>query len=34
VEYQADTPSIDDPEIRQPSFPTPVTLLLQFVVAK
>ena len=34
VEYQADTPGIADLEIREPSFPTPVTLPLQFVVAK
>jgi len=34
VEYQADSPGIADLEIRQPSFPTPVTLPLQFVVAK
>jgi FtsP/CotA-like multicopper oxidase with cupredoxin domain len=34
VEYQADTPGVADLEIRQPSFPTPVTLPLQFVVAK
>jgi manganese oxidase len=31
VEYQADTPGISDLEIRQPSFPTPVTLPLKFV---
>jgi manganese oxidase len=34
VEYQADTPGIADLEIREPSFPTPVTLPLQFVVSK
>lgn len=31
VEYQADTPGLADLEIRQPSFPTPVTLPLKFV---
>jgi manganese oxidase len=34
VEYQADTPGISDLEIRQPSFPTPVTLPLKFVETK
>jgi manganese oxidase len=34
VEYQADTPGICDLEIRQPSFPTPVTLPLKFVNAE
>jgi FtsP/CotA-like multicopper oxidase with cupredoxin domain len=34
VEYQADTPGLADLEIRQPSFPTPVTLPLKFVDAK
>jgi FtsP/CotA-like multicopper oxidase with cupredoxin domain len=34
VEYQAETPGLADLEIRQPSFPTPVTLPLKFVDAK
>ena len=34
VEYQSDTPGIRDLEIRQPVFPTPVTLPLKFVEAK
>ncbi len=34
VEYQAETPGLVDLEIRQPSFPTPVTLPLKFVEAK
>jgi manganese oxidase len=34
VAYQADTPGLADLEIRQPSFPTPVTLPLQFVIVK
>jgi manganese oxidase len=34
VEYQAEIPGLDDLEIRQPSFPTPVTLPLKFVDAK
>jgi FtsP/CotA-like multicopper oxidase with cupredoxin domain len=34
VEYQSDTPGISDLEIRQPSFPTPVTLPLKFVESK
>jgi manganese oxidase len=34
VEYQAATPGLADLEIRQPSFPTPVTLPLKFNVAK
>ena len=34
VEYRADTPGISDLEIRQPSFPTPVTLPLKFVKTK
>jgi manganese oxidase len=34
VEYQAETPGLADLEIRQPSFPTPVTLPLKFVEAK
>jgi manganese oxidase len=34
VEYQSDTPGINDLEIRQPSFPTPVTVPLKFVIAK
>jgi manganese oxidase len=34
VEYQAETPGLADLEIRQPSFPTPVTLPLQFVESK
>ena len=34
VEYQADTPGLADLEIRQPSFPTPVTLPLKFADAK
>jgi FtsP/CotA-like multicopper oxidase with cupredoxin domain len=34
VEYQSDTPGLADLEIRQPSFPTPVTLPLQFVGPK
>ena len=34
VEYQAEAPGIADLEIRQPSFPTPVTLPLKFVEAK
>jgi len=33
VEYQAEAPSLVDLEIRQPSFPTPVTPPLQFVNA-
>jgi hypothetical protein len=34
VEYQAETPGLADLEIRQPSFPTPVTLPWKFVEAK
>lgn len=34
VEYQAETPGLADLEIRQPSFPTPVTLPLKFMDAK
>ena len=34
VEYQSDAPGLADLEIRQPSFPTPVTLPLKFVDAK
>jgi FtsP/CotA-like multicopper oxidase with cupredoxin domain len=34
VEYQAETPGLADLEIRQTSFPTPVTLPLKFVDAK
>jgi FtsP/CotA-like multicopper oxidase with cupredoxin domain len=34
VEYQADAAGLADLEIRQPSFPTPVTLPLKFVDAK
>jgi FtsP/CotA-like multicopper oxidase with cupredoxin domain len=34
VEFQAETPGLADLEIRQPSFPTPVTLPLKFVEAK
>jgi FtsP/CotA-like multicopper oxidase with cupredoxin domain len=34
VEFEADTPGLDDLEIREPSFPTPVTQPLQFKDAK
>jgi FtsP/CotA-like multicopper oxidase with cupredoxin domain len=34
VEYQADTPGLADLEIRETSFPTPVTLPLKFTDAK
>jgi FtsP/CotA-like multicopper oxidase with cupredoxin domain len=34
VEYQADTPGVADLEIRQPSFPTPVTLPFKVADAK
>jgi len=34
VEYQADAPGLADLEIREPSFPTPVTQPLKFVDAK
>ncbi|MBV8569790.1 MAG: hypothetical protein JO319_04200, partial [Acidobacteriaceae bacterium] len=34
VEYQSDAPGIRDLEIRQLSFPTPVTLPLKFVETK
>jgi hypothetical protein len=34
VEYQAETPGLVDLEIRQPVFPTPVTLPLKFVNAQ
>jgi hypothetical protein len=34
VEYQAETPGLADLEIRQPSFPTPVTLPLKISDAK
>jgi FtsP/CotA-like multicopper oxidase with cupredoxin domain len=34
VEYQADTPGVADLEIREPSFPTPVTLPFKVADAK